>query len=134
MVESVGCRLCWLVVGCRSEERAVQKAAGIRGVGDMAALLQSAPKPVIEVLRINTVIRSISNHLVSTRGRLHGRCLHGCCMHGCCLLWVLLAWVVLAWAQLHGRCLLWVVLVVDASTVVAPPPDQLFSHVPAVIM
>jgi phage antirepressor YoqD-like protein len=53
-----------LVRDVRAEERAVRKAAGIAGVGDMAALLQAAPRELVEVLRINTVIRSITGQLV----------------------------------------------------------------------
>ncbi|KAL6757375.1 ABC1 family-domain-containing protein [Haematococcus lacustris] len=47
----------------RVEERALQRAAGISGFGDMANLLSTAPRDLVELLRIHTVIRSVSSQL-----------------------------------------------------------------------
>ena len=48
----------------RQEERKLQRAAGINSFGDMAALLASAPRDLVELLRVNTVIRGVANQLV----------------------------------------------------------------------
>jgi hypothetical protein len=51
------------------EERALQQAVGVKGFGDMAALMAEAPRDLIELLRINTVIRAASNRLVCAHFR-----------------------------------------------------------------
>mmetsp|Transcript_28800 Transcript_28800/g.73421 ORF Transcript_28800/g.73421 Transcript_28800/m.73421 type:complete len:584 (-) Transcript_28800:963-2714(-) len=47
----------------REEERALQRSVGINGFGDMAALLQHASRELVELLRINTIIRGVANQL-----------------------------------------------------------------------
>jgi len=47
----------------REEERALQKQVGVSGVGDMVALMASAPRLLVELLQVNTVIRKTSNEL-----------------------------------------------------------------------
>ena len=56
----------------RKEEKALQRSVGINGFSDMALLLSSAPRDLVELLRINTVIRSSSSLLVGGGRREEG--------------------------------------------------------------
>eukprot|EP00200_Dunaliella_tertiolecta_P002129 CAMPEP_0202345886 /NCGR_PEP_ID=MMETSP1126-20121109/4923_1 /ASSEMBLY_ACC=CAM_ASM_000457 /TAXON_ID=3047 /ORGANISM="Dunaliella tertiolecta, Strain CCMP1320" /LENGTH=529 /DNA_ID=CAMNT_0048937235 /DNA_START=217 /DNA_END=1806 /DNA_ORIENTATION=+ len=47
----------------REEERRLQQSLGIEGFSDMSELLQTASRDLVELLRINTVIRAVSNQL-----------------------------------------------------------------------
>ena len=48
----------------RKEELALQRSVGVKKFSDMTVLLASAPRDIVEVLRINAVIRSSSTILV----------------------------------------------------------------------
>ncbi|GAX82134.1 hypothetical protein CEUSTIGMA_g9562.t1 [Chlamydomonas eustigma] len=47
----------------RAEERALQRSVGINKFSDMALMLSTAPRDLVEMLRINTVIRASSTLL-----------------------------------------------------------------------
>lgn len=53
----------------------MQRAAGVSSFGDMSLLLQTAPREMVELLRITAVVRSVTGPLGATRAerlRLNG--------------------------------------------------------------
>ena len=62
------------VCAVRVEERTLQQSVGITGFSDITSLLASASKDLVELLRINTVVRGVTNQLVSVQqGAEEGR-------------------------------------------------------------
>jgi len=51
----------------RREEEALQRSVGVRGFSDFATLLSTAPHDVVELLRINSVVKATSNALGVTQ-------------------------------------------------------------------
>lgn len=57
---------------CSEEERELQRKVGINNFGDITQLLATASRALVDVLRINTVIRGTSNLLgVTMAERIH---------------------------------------------------------------
>lgn len=54
-----------LTSGAKSEEdrKRLQKNAGVKNLGDISQLLAYAPRPLVEVLRITSVVRNVTGHL-----------------------------------------------------------------------
>jgi hypothetical protein len=48
---------------CREEREDMQRAAGVANMGDITQLLNSAPRDVVELLRIAAVIRNVTASL-----------------------------------------------------------------------
>ena len=49
------------------DEVALQRKYGVRGFGDLMQTLALVPRDIMELLRINTVIRASSSQLVGAR-------------------------------------------------------------------